>query len=114
MILKPYQKGDEGNAKLSLFNSSIIYTLDNSIFSIWINHQVAAFIDFYFPEDGILVITAFETINKNAGVGKRIIRQFQEDDDVKKIIIQPVASSVEFWTKMNFSPSSHEEWTWEK
>jgi len=114
MILKPYQTGDEGNAKLSLFNSSIIYALDDSIFSIWINHQVEASIDFYCTKDGTLFITAFETINKNSGVGKRIIRQFQKYDDVEKIIIQPVANSVEFWEKMDFYPISCEEWIWEK
>lgn len=112
MIFRPYEYGDEGDCQFHLFNKSIIYTLDDQSYSVIDDDKVIAFIDFSFDDDNhILFITAFETINKGTGMGRKVISCLQNCDDVFKIIVNPLPQSMPFWSKMNFKPNG-EDWIW--
>ena len=115
MEYKCYQPGDEGNIKLELFNSSILYGLDESITSVWDQNQVIAFLDSHFDEaTKTLLITAFETLIKGKGHGKKIITDLKSDGDFRAIIVQPIEESKQFWRKMGFAPCSEDAWSWER
>lgn len=110
-----YQPGDEGNNKLELFNSSVLYGLDESITSAWDHNQVIAFLDYHFDDaTKTLLITAFETLIKSKNYGKRVISDLKSDEDFRAIIIQPLEESKQFWMKMGFEPCSNGEWIWER
>lgn len=115
MEYKDYQPGDEGNSRLELFNSSILYELDKSITSVWDHNQVIAFLECHFDETTkTLLLIAFETLIKGQNYGKRIISDLKSDKAVQAIIIQPLEESKQFWLKMGFVPYSNEEWIWER
>ena len=115
MEYKDYQPGDEGNSRLELFNSSILYELDETVTSVWDHNQVIAFLDCDFNDaTKTLLLTAFETLIKGQDYGKRIISDLKSDEDIQTIIIQPLEGSKQFWLKMGFEPCSNEEWIWER
>ena len=115
MTFNSYKVGDEGYNKLSLFNSSELYLLNSEVKSVCEKGKVVAFIDCYFDNSSnTLLITAFETLQKNTGVGKRIISYLKNFQDVKSIIVQPLKNSIPFWEKMQFVRLSECDWIWKK
>lgn len=74
MVFRTYECGDEVDCQFHLFNKSILYALDEQVYSVVNNGKVVAFIDFIFDiNTRILNITSFETIYKGDGMGRKLI-----------------------------------------
>ena len=81
---------------INLFNKSILYALNNQVYSVIDNGKVIAFIDFFFVDTHTMFVTAFETICKWKGIGREIISCLQNCDDIHTIIVNPLPKSIPF------------------
>lgn len=111
MEFRTYECGDEGDCQFHLFNKSILYTLDDQVYSVIDNGKVIAFIAFFFVDNHTIFVTAFETIYKGKGIGRKIISYLQNCDDINTIIVNPLPKSIPFWSKMGFKPDG-DDWIW--
>ena len=87
MEFRVYECGDEGDCQFHLFNKSILYTLDNQVYIVIDNSKVIEFIDFFFVDNYTMFVTAFETIRKGKGIGRKIISYLQNCDDICKTVM---------------------------
>lgn len=82
MEFRAYECGDEGDCQFHLFNKSTLYALDNQVYSVIDNGKVIAFIALFFVDNHTIFVTAFETICKGTGMGRKVISYLQNCDDI--------------------------------
>lgn len=112
MEFRTYECGDEGDCQFHLFNKSTLYALDNQVYSMIDNGQVIAFIAFFFSDNNqMLFVTAFETICKGTGMGRKVISYLQNCEVIYTVIVNPLPQSIPFWSKMEFEPNG-DDWIW--